>query len=518
MSRGREAAVEFDRVSSNAQEDGQSLGAQRRLGEEYARKYGLQVVRAWSEVESASKENDRKQFFAMVEFIKERDIKHVVFDKVDRAVRGFKSAVIIQDLMEQYGVKFHFTRENLVIDKDSPPSEKLRFYLGTILAKYYIDNLKVEIKKGLDARTDAGLWNYKAPIGYLNFRDPTSKTATVIPDPQLAPAIKEIFELYATGEYTYAELIPILNRVSEKQYDWKLLPPLISNPFYYGAICIKGKIVKKKGLHEPLVSKALWDACQRSKGIRAAKYAANDAKRSVSKPFMRLIKCGHCSHWFTGETVIKATGKAYVYYRCSNKACSHNKVRWPQNRLNDMLSEAFKPFAAFTPKAVDACIQTIADRVGDFHEYTKRNIDELIDRELVVKQRLLTAEEMLRQGRTTKARYEEEVQAANAELDKISIEIVAYRNTDRKTFDKSLCLIQLFTKVTDYNDVGADLLKKAQLAKMFLSNPVILNGTLQFEYVNPLDELLKIVGGQGWWAHLDLNQGPWSYEHPALTN
>ena len=213
----RDDAVEFDRVSSKDQGDGQSLDAQRKLGGEYAKKAGLRIVKAWSEIESASKENDRKAFFALVEYVKDRGIKHVVFDEVDRAVRGFKSAVIIQDLMELHGVKFHFTRENLVIDVSSPPSEKLRFYLGTILATYYIDNLKVEIKKGLDARADAGLWNYKAPVGYLNFRDPGTKAVIVIPDPQLAPAIREIFEQYATGNFTYLDLIPLLNRASPKK-------------------------------------------------------------------------------------------------------------------------------------------------------------------------------------------------------------------------------------------------------------------------------------------------------------
>jgi hypothetical protein len=48
-------------------------------------------------------------------------------------------------------------------------------------------------------------------------------------------------------------------------------------------------------------------------------------------------------------------------------------------------------------------------------------------------------------------------------------------------------------------------MKKSQLAKMFLSNPEIVGGKLRFDYVNPLDELLKIVGGQGWWRKRDIS-------------
>ena len=55
---------------------------------------------------------------------------------------------MIEDLVDA-GVCFNFTRDNLVVDKDSSPGEKLRFYLGVVLAKHYINNLKIEIRKGI---------------------------------------------------------------------------------------------------------------------------------------------------------------------------------------------------------------------------------------------------------------------------------------------------------------------------------------------------------------------------------
>ena len=49
-------------------------------------------------------------------------------------------------------------------------------------------------------------------------------------------------------------------------------------------------------------------------------------------------------------------------------------------------------------------------------------------------------------------------------------------------------------------------------------NPVIVNGTLRYDYVNPLDQLLRIVGGQKWWGYTDSNCGPLQCECSALTN
>ena len=107
---GSASAVQFNRISSDGQDDGFSLDAQDSLGREYAKRHKLKLVRSWSEVESAYKEQSRKRFFQMVEYVKQHGIKNIIFDKVDRAVRGFRSAVVVEDLVEYHGVRFHFTR------------------------------------------------------------------------------------------------------------------------------------------------------------------------------------------------------------------------------------------------------------------------------------------------------------------------------------------------------------------------------------------------------------------------
>ena len=184
-------AVVFNRVSSGEQGEGFSLEAQADLAVEYAARKNLHVVKTWCEEESASKENQRYRFFEMLEFVRQNNIKHVVFEKVDRALRGLKSAVMVEELIEHNGVRFHFAKEHLEVDKDSPPQEKLRLHLGTILAKYYIDNQKAEINKGLKKRFENGFWNSKAPFGYKNVR--INDRATVIPDEVKGPLVKEIF-------------------------------------------------------------------------------------------------------------------------------------------------------------------------------------------------------------------------------------------------------------------------------------------------------------------------------------
>jgi site-specific DNA recombinase len=323
----KEPAIQFNRISSDSQDDGFSLEAQEQLGKEYAKKHNLRVVKVWSEVESAYKEQDRKKFFQMVEFVKKEGVKHVIFDKVDRAVRGFRSAVVVEDLVEEYGVRFHFTREGLIIDSTSSPQDKFRFYLFAIMGKYYVDNLKQEQKKGVNQRLENGHWSWKCPIGYSYGLDPANRRKIVVPDPKVAPAIKQIFAKYSTGNYSLPNLIPMLNAVADKEYSWKVLGGLIENPFYYGVMRVKGRIMA--AAHEGIIDKKTWDACQKIRGIRAEQQERDPAKKNIAKPFMGLIRCGECGHAITGETKRKPNGRTYIYYRCSESKCSQ-ETRFPR--------------------------------------------------------------------------------------------------------------------------------------------------------------------------------------------
>jgi len=53
-----------------------------------------------------------------------------------------------------------------------------------------------------------GGYPHKAPLGYLNVREPIGgrQVAHIVPDPERAPLVKAVFELYATGEWTVERL------------------------------------------------------------------------------------------------------------------------------------------------------------------------------------------------------------------------------------------------------------------------------------------------------------------------
>ena len=519
-------AIKFDRVSSRDQVDGFSLEAQRVLGEKYARDNGLKLVRTWSVDESASKEEDRKHFFAMIDYVKEKKIKHVVFDKVDRACRGLKSAVQIEELIDSHGVKFHFTREHLIIDADSPPQEKLRFYLGMILGKYYIDNLKVEIHKGLEARLQAGFWNGLAPIGYRNVKaDGKDQKAKVVIDPETAPVVREVFQLYVTGNYSYVALAKHLReRTPKKHCTRRAVELLICNPFYYGVMKVRtrglgGKMETRfiNGKHEPLIEKGLWDACQKVKGIRAATHQLSNVL-VTPKPFMGWLKCGECGHQVTGEVHKKPSGRIYVYYHCAHRNCPQKRKNVVEAIIMQAIQKAFEPFARFSQEEVQNFVKVMEESILDMESYTQLKTTELTGGRAELKKEILELEVLRAEGKLSEKLFNRIAQEKETQLKENELGIRAHQRADIRAFQEGRRVIELLHLVHNFIHLDGKDLEKARVAKMVLSNPKLKDGTLEFSYEKPFDVLIDLTTKHDWSGKRGSNPRPSAWKADALAN
>jgi hypothetical protein len=118
---------------------------------------------------------------------------------------------------------------------------------------------------GFEMPAGRGLQIYKGP-----------RKAVIATDIADGPAVREIFTLYATGNFSMPGLITMFNRRIGKAKSWK-------NP----------------------------------ENFRAAQQAKNKQKCTIQKPFMGMIQCFECHHRITGETVCKVNGRVYIYYKCA---------------------------------------------------------------------------------------------------------------------------------------------------------------------------------------------------------
>src|SRR3990170_5021260 len=89
------------------------------------------------------------------------------------------------------------------------PEGKLLFHLVSSLGEFYSDNLSKETNKGKLERSLQGYHNGAVPWGYISVLQGNRKVG--VPDPEKAPVVVEMFERYATGQYSDMQIAAWLN-------------------------------------------------------------------------------------------------------------------------------------------------------------------------------------------------------------------------------------------------------------------------------------------------------------------
>jgi len=212
------------------------------------------------------------------------------------------------------------------------PQGKFMLSIAFGQSKYYVDSLSENVKRAQRQKTAAGIWSWRAPVGYLN--DPKSRTIVV--DPSKAPLVRRAFEVYAAGKIAMSRLCKLLKSEGLSGHRGKPLSHsqvqhLLGNPFYYGLLRTHGELFE--GAHEPLVSKTLFDKVQRAMRNRSK---PNPPFRK-SYAYRGLLRCGEC-----GATITMETQKGHNYLRCTKRvrACSQPYLR--EESLTEQIAEVLR--------------------------------------------------------------------------------------------------------------------------------------------------------------------------------
>src|SRR3989344_2546241 len=347
-------AVIYCRVSSKEQEEtGYSLPSQEKLLEDYADRKGFIVAREFSIAESASGAKQRKVFSEMIKFTEKNKVANILCEKVDRLTRNLKDALAVNDWLEEKPERqVHFVKTNLVIHKGAKSDEKFRWDIEIVLAKKYIANLSEEIRKGQKEKIAQGWLPTKPPLGYKTVGEKGRRTQVI--DETVAPRIRQMFEWYATSNYTLSRLESELYKIglrtrSGKKLGISRIHLLLSEPFYYGKIRWNNDIYQ--GKQEPLISKDTFNGVQ------------NILKRKMKNPhftkhnslFKAKINCEHCGGMLTWELQ-----KGHFYGHCNNhgeyRACP-KKTYIREEKVEEQLIGFFETIA---PKN-NAVLEVIED-------------------------------------------------------------------------------------------------------------------------------------------------------------
>ena len=294
-----------------------------------AEREGLEVICMKRESHSAKETGQRPIFNEIVEEIRQGKFNGILTWAPDRISRNAGDLGKIVDLMDAgmlqeirtYGQSF---RNN--------PNEKFLLMILGSQAKLENDNRGVNVKRGLRARVEMGLWPGVAPVGYLN-QKLMDKKCQIIIDPQRAPIVKKMFEKMAddklSGRKIYHWLKFEINFKSVGNHNMALsnIYRTLTNPIYYGVF----EYPKKSGnwytgKHEPIISKDLYDRAQEQLK------RDNIVRQSHEFAFTKLMVCGLCGSGISAEEKYKqlkdGTVAKYIYYGCGRSKDRHCKCQY----------------------------------------------------------------------------------------------------------------------------------------------------------------------------------------------
>ena len=484
-------AVVYARVSSKEQEkEGFSIPAQQKLLKDYASSNGFAIAREYVDVETA-KQAGRAAFGEMVAYLKAHpSVRVMLVEKTDRLYRNLKDWVTIDELE----VEIHFPKEGVVLSRDSRSSEKFMHGIKVLMAKNYIDNLSEETRKGMTEKAEQGLWPSNAPLGYRNVTG-TDGRKTIVPDENIAPIIRNLFEWYARGDISIREATKkaraagLVFRKSCGRIPGSTVARIMRNRIYTGRFDWDGKTYQ--GRHKPIISADLWEQVQHVLDGRTAR-RSRTRKRDFA--FSGLIECEACGCAIVGE--IKK--ERYVYYHCTGYAdkCRGNSATC---RRKHMRQEALEEqFTAILGRLHfdDEVLEWVRDALHASHAEERREHEEAIRRLEAECKRLDDRVHAMYvdkiDGLIDATFFQKMSNLSREEQDRCRRDIERHRNADRSYLSEGAALLELANNARRLF-AKQEPREKRRLLTFLLSNCTWADGVLTATFRQPFDLLVETI-------------------------
>src|SRR3989344_4310103 len=306
--------VIYTRKSSES-EDRQVLSIEAQLAElqEYSAKEKFNIVASFQEAKTA-KEPGRMKFAEMLSFIESGKAEGIISWHPDRLARNSVDG----------GRIIHMVDRGLIRSLKFPtfwcePTPQGLFMLQIAFgqSKYFVDNLRENVKRGLRQKIRNGVWPSWAPVAYKN------KDCNIVIDAVKSPKVKQLFELYATGAHNLNSLAHwarennLRGNLGEEMRV-STVHKILRNIFYIGLMKYTGEVFE--GAHEAILTKKLFDRVQEVLDTRGK---GRKKKRHIFA-FSNFLTCATCGCMITAEVQ-----KGHTYYRCTKKKqpCAERYVR-----------------------------------------------------------------------------------------------------------------------------------------------------------------------------------------------
>jgi len=381
----------YARKSSESDErQARSIESQLSEMEELAEKEGLNIVEVKKESQSAKISGTRPVFLEILKEINLEKYNGVLAWSPDRLSRNAGDLGSLVDLMDRKKLVHITTYSQSFTDN---PNEKFLLMILCSQAKLENDNRSLHVQRGIRNKCEMGWRPCPAPLGYINYSHEGTKK--VMLDKDVAPYIKELFDLVAECDYSGRDLRDHLKsdknlrKLTGKKIPLSMIYSTLKNSFYYGEFEYpKGSGKWYKGAHEPIIEKWLFDKVQ--KKLITSKKAKWGSTFFI---FKHAFKCAYCGANFVGEQKIKrlksGTDRTYTYYRCSRQIDPNCEE--PYVNENELIGELIN-YVGLIENKRDSNLHLNSKIRGRMDKYTKLRESLLASKDIHISEKVTFTE------------------------------------------------------------------------------------------------------------------------------
>ncbi len=397
---GVDEAVLYLRVSDKKQmntdadfdPEGNSIPTQRRHANTKAGDLGVQVIREYVEPgRSATSTAKRPEFQRMMREVKEfkrqgRPIKYVIVYTMSRVFRNVLEELTTKAQLAQLDITLISAKENFGEGYMGEAMQAIMAVFNQLQVQISGDDISTKMENKARNGGTPG----KAPLGYINTRTLIDgrEVRVVRLDPDRAPLIRLAFELYATNDYTLADLQDELydrgvrtratQRFPSGAVSTSKLSRMLRDRYYIGYVTYKGE--EYAGRHEPLVDVELFDRVQ---AIADSRSTADERRRKHHHYLKGSLLCGDCHRTRSVDSrmiIQKSTnrhGTEYMYFFCiANQTGGCRTPHINVVRLEEAV-EAHYATVGFTPAFIEEVRAHLEQTTAEQQEATRLLHDQL---------------------------------------------------------------------------------------------------------------------------------------------
>lgn len=496
-------SIIISRVSTDEQKEN-SPEAQRLRMTNYCNSKGFVISKEFDFVETASKLK-RDNFDEVINFIEEASKKEkliVCFDKIDRFSRNIfdKRVGYLYQLAIDGKIELHFSNDNQIINDKLNALEKSNFGMGLVMASYYSNAISDNVKRTFELKRKNGEWTGQPRLGYIRItekddRGKTTKTDIIL-DPERYLLIREMFELYSTGQYSLLSIRDLMTKKGLRTLNGNKLSKsgienLLKDSFYYG-IAMSKKYGNYPHKYPCIISKDLFDKCQEIRNKRNTKRSKEvNTKEYILKGL--LENCPVCGCMITAET-----HKGNIYYTCTNGKGICKREYIPEKTLLKPILEVLSKFETITEETQEWLLNELRKTSESEVVYHKTQIERINNEYKTWQTKKDNLVEAFIDKSITKEIYDKKLQEYNDRIQLLEIELQEHSKADFDYKTTIGTIVSLARRAKSIFENCSEPAKKRMFLSNILQNPRIIDGKLDFSIASPFDLVLKLSEDPSW--------------------